>query len=627
MARNSLESNTLGIQSDCPHRERLQYGGDIISSSPAALHMFDMSAFYRKVIHDWTDSQFSNGAYPLTSTFMNLLRRTSVGQRGSGETVWASVAPVMAARHVHHYGDMKLAVGTLANHARWLDFLLTYWEEGMLRMYGRSGDHNGTNEGGLGEWLALTRNDSWLTHNAFFLATARAVAYLANKILDLDSHRLENDGVSQSAYLNLLASAVETATQLEYTITKVFKGDTFSYNPGILLKNTAQDLGLHTRIVRGSKRCSVLRHWLHATGDESRSIWPGDEEILFHSLLRKDENASMLSEGLIESDGSKMEAVYKLRYSVVTGIFGMRYTLKTLSDNGFHSLALTKASGSYMPSFGMMLSFNATTLWETYWRSEDAFSRNHPMMGAIAEWLSSSVAGISLSPTTVAGRDLLFWPRIPSTIESASIVHQASATQGTKTGMSAIAWKLLDKWTSVPADKSKNRKIVLRILVPPGSRGELRLPPLSDKTIDSNTAWRIHRPVSFPDLDTAQKAAHAECEERRKRGEGFPFHWHYDRKSNEFYREYKKKSIGTPCESFLFKVQQSTWKRFKKVSPTPKGNSVTLGAGLFEVSLDHWELEEDVPDHGYEGYRGELGHFCSDPTTFDWDINDAEHLI
>ena len=628
MTRNSLESNTLGIQSDCPHRERLQYGGDIVSSSPAALHMFDMSAFYRKVIHDWTDSQFSNGAYPLTSTYMNLLAFTSVGKRGSGETAWASVAPVLAARHMHHYGDTKVAVGSLANHAKWLGFLITYWEEGMKKMYGDPRDHNGSDEGGLGDWLAIFRNDSWLTHNAFFLATARAVAYLTKKVVEVDTRRLRNDGLSQTAYHKVFSSAVRTATQIERNITKVFKGDFFSYDPDRRLKNMAQDLGLHTRIVHGSKRCSVLRHWLRVAGDEQNMSWGGGEEVLFHSLLRKDENATMLREGRLLPEGAAMEAAYKLRYAIVTGIFGMRYTLKTLSDNGFHSLALTKASGTYMPSFGMMLSFNATTLWETFWRSEDVYSRNHPMLGVIAEWLSSSVAGISLSPTTVGGRDLLFWPRFPSTIESASILNQASATQGTKTGTAAIAWKLVKSTASVADDTSTSHRIVMRILVPPGSTGELRLPPLTVNTTRTSKAWRIHRPANFPDLDAAQETAHKECEQRRKKREGFPFHWHYDRNSNEFYRVYEKKSIGTPCESFLFKVQETSWESFKTtVAATMHGTSVSLEAGLFELSLDRWELENDVPTHGYEDYRGELGDFCSDPATFNWDINDAEHLI
>ena len=45
LTRNALNSNMLGTQTDCPHRERLQYGGDLVADSPAAMHFFDLSGF------------------------------------------------------------------------------------------------------------------------------------------------------------------------------------------------------------------------------------------------------------------------------------------------------------------------------------------------------------------------------------------------------------------------------------------------------------------------------------------------------------------------------------------------------------------------------------------------------
>ncbi|KAL7579512.1 hypothetical protein ACA910_007889 [Epithemia clementina (nom. ined.)] len=608
MTRNSLESNTLGIQSDCPHRERLQYGGDIVASSPAALHMFDMAAFYRKVVHDWTDSQFSNGAYGVTSVFMNLLSTRSVGGRGSGETVWASIAPVLTARLLRHYGDQKMVKRTLGSHAAWLDFLARYWEEGMERMYGKEADLK--SKKGLGDWLALAASDSWFTHNVFFLATARSVAYLANKILELDS-RLATDQVASSAYQELLSIAIKTASQLEESIRNLYKGDKFPCNrPNC--KHLAEDLGLFTRIVEGRQRCLILINRLRIVGDEHTLTWSGQEDVSFNSRLKVSELASLLSEGHIVRMDGKIVPAYNERYAVTTGMLGMRYTLKTLSDNGFHSLALTKSSGSYMPSFGMMLSFNATTLWETIWRSEDLYSRNHAMMGGIAEWLAASVAGISLSPTTVGGRELLFWPRIPSTFDAAAIVDQASATQGTKAGTAAIAWRL-------QGNKVTTRRVVIRILVPPGSRAELRLPP-------TNEEWHIQRSLDIPDFDEAQAKARALCEQRRKKKEGFPFHWHYDRKTKEFYRVYEKKTIGTPCDSFLFTTEAS-WQTMAIIAADSKGNVPQLNAGFFQVTMNQWQLHNDTPVHGYESFNGDPGPFCSDPTTFDWDINDAEHLV
>ena len=63
LVKNAMNSNMLSVQSDCPHREKIQYGGDIIADSPSSLHFYDMSAFYRKVVWDWGDQQWDNGAY------------------------------------------------------------------------------------------------------------------------------------------------------------------------------------------------------------------------------------------------------------------------------------------------------------------------------------------------------------------------------------------------------------------------------------------------------------------------------------------------------------------------------------------------------------------------------------
>ena len=49
------------------------------------------------------------------------------------------------------------------------------------------------------------------------------------------------------------------------------------------------------------------------------------------------------------------------------GIFAIRYSLKTLSDYGYHNVALQKASGSGFATFEYLLRHNATTMWESWW--------------------------------------------------------------------------------------------------------------------------------------------------------------------------------------------------------------------------------------------------------------------
>ena len=187
LVKNAMKSNLLSVQSDCPHREKLPYGGDLVASSPSAMHMFDMSAFYKKTIRDWIDGQWHSGGYTETSIWQDLNDFAGIG-KGAGETVWASAPPVLTVRHMQRYGDKDLLAETLSGHIRWLTFLNKEYDRG-LQQRGYDSELKGY-EGdgaGLSDWLALRVKDTWLTHTAFYMASARAVAYIARK-LESDVH-------------------------------------------------------------------------------------------------------------------------------------------------------------------------------------------------------------------------------------------------------------------------------------------------------------------------------------------------------------------------------------------------------------------------------------------------------
>lgn len=61
LCRNTHASNMMGIQSDCPHRERFGYTGDALATLPSSLLFFDGAAFYEKRLIDIQDSLRSNG--------------------------------------------------------------------------------------------------------------------------------------------------------------------------------------------------------------------------------------------------------------------------------------------------------------------------------------------------------------------------------------------------------------------------------------------------------------------------------------------------------------------------------------------------------------------------------------
>ncbi len=89
---------------------------------------------------------------------------------------------------------------------------------------------------------------------------------------------------------------------------------------------------------------------------------------------------------------------------LTTGNVATKFVLETLSDEGYHDLALMLVLRREYPSWGYMLDHGATTLWE---RWEEATgggmnSHNHGMLGAVGSWLVTRHAGLRVSASARA---------------------------------------------------------------------------------------------------------------------------------------------------------------------------------------------------------------------------------
>jgi len=614
LVKNAMNSNLLGVQSDCPHREKIQYGGDILADSPATLHLYDMSAFYRKVVWDWGDQQWDNGAYAGTSHWLALNDYAGIGT-GSGETVWASAPVVMTARHMQHYGDLRLLEESFENHMKWYKFLLSHFDKGMkakdyaddLKGYMKEGS-------GLGDWLTFRGRDTWLTHQSFYMATARSIAYIATKLG-------KEDEISQ---------ALELATSVKNRIVNLYlHHGTFLPPEGAAAQlSPGPEMSLYSRVVPGQERCTVLQGYFRRKGH----TWPGSDENRFVQEVSKATLNEMIESGEVTKRGDKWSMGWSQWHGFSEGIFAVRYALKTLSDNGFHNLALSKANGFGVGTFEYMLSHNATTHWESWWRSEDLYSHNHPMLGASAEWMVSAVAGVALHPTTTGGKEVLFWPRFPN---SASTINYAWATQGTRRGDFSIAWRFEGLPEEGKDYDSAVVKIHIRLFVPPDGLAVFRFPEYSNgKGVDSTIKYATR----LEDIEKVRRLSSEECQRRRTAKEGFDYNWEYDRKENTWIKVYRKKAIGTPCESFLFhfSLDETAWSSTETLAgSSDNGSEIELSPGLYDVMVDEWQLKPEVK--GTKDWRiasikefygsEDIGPYCSDTDTFEWNVEDASHLI
>ena len=112
ITRRTFLSNLFSVQSDCPHREKFGYGGDIVATRDAFLYNFDMAALYGKIVTDYVDAARPDGSLPDTAPYVGI-HYCGVG--------WPMALPLLQVELLRYYGDKKLIEAHYAATARWLE--------------------------------------------------------------------------------------------------------------------------------------------------------------------------------------------------------------------------------------------------------------------------------------------------------------------------------------------------------------------------------------------------------------------------------------------------------------------------------------------------------------------------
>lgn len=99
-------SNVFSVQSDCPGREKMGYGADMVVSANAFMYNFDMANFYRKAVRDFANEQRPLGGITEIAPF------TGIDDRGygdlSGPLGWQLAFPYLQKQLYLFYGDRRV---------------------------------------------------------------------------------------------------------------------------------------------------------------------------------------------------------------------------------------------------------------------------------------------------------------------------------------------------------------------------------------------------------------------------------------------------------------------------------------------------------------------------------------
>lgn len=235
MCRRTFLSNLFSVQSDCPHRERFGYGGDIVASCDALMLNYDMSAFYAKTVRDWADAARKDGMLTDTAPFVGI-QYCGVG--------WAMVHPLLLCKLYQYYGDRRLIEEQYAVSRRWLDLVAAQNPELIV-------------EKGLSDHEGLAPSPSGPMVTPLYAESARLVAQLAGIIGRSDEERKYSQ----------LADAIRQAC-----VEKYLDAESGRYGPG---SQAGQAFALALGILPLEKRAAALELLLADIGKKDGHLSTG----------------------------------------------------------------------------------------------------------------------------------------------------------------------------------------------------------------------------------------------------------------------------------------------------------------------------------------------------------------
>jgi hypothetical protein len=185
-----------GYTVDCPHRERLGYGGDAHADMETALMNFGMGALYTKWLGDWRDVQRPDGDMPYTAPTRG----------GGGGPAWGGICVTLPWQMYLHYGDRRILQENYPAMQRWMAFLQSKSQNHLLQKWGGIWDF-------LGDWVPpgkgqdvgerVDERSTWLFNNCYYhdsMVTIAKIAELLGKTQEAADYRKEAEAIAQATH-------------------------------------------------------------------------------------------------------------------------------------------------------------------------------------------------------------------------------------------------------------------------------------------------------------------------------------------------------------------------------------------------------------------------------------------
>lgn len=392
----SMRGNFVSLPTDCPQRdERLGWTGDIAVFAPTAMFLYDAADFLNDWMRDVAAEQRDDGRIPIFVPEVPFPEEARhIDQFGDVRAaVWGDAATLVPTAIYEATGDPRFLDDTYAVMTRWVDGVVNavgpdlIWREGFQ----------------FGDWLdpsappddpAAGTTSPDLIATAYFAHSARLVARAAAVL----GRAADHDRYDR------LADDVAAAFRREY---------------------------------------------VGPDGGMSSDAQTAYAIALTLDLLDTDDQR--------EAAGRRLVALVREGgHRIGTGFVGTPLILDALTRAGALDDAYALLLQTEVPSWLYAVSMGATTIWER-WDSMlpdgsinpgEMTSFNHYALGSVAQWLHSTVAGLSA--------DEPGWRRIRIAPRPRGAITDAGASHLTRHGEASVDWVV------------EGNSLVVTATVPPG---------------------------------------------------------------------------------------------------------------------------------------------------------------
>ena len=260
---NAEMSNMQGVLTDCPQREKLGWLEQDHLCGPSLFYNFDMTRLVPKIIRDIVDAQKPNGMVPTTAP-----QYVSFGNLFDDSPEWGSTLIILPFMYYDVYGDSTLIVDNYEPMRRYVDYLTSRAEDGIIDF-------------GLGDWYDYGPRRPGFSQNTPVALVATA-HYIYDLQLITEAARMTGHHDDEQKYQEMFSEVVRAFN------TRFYHPDSCYYGTG---SQTSNALPLFLGITGNNKEAvlqSLIRD-IHAHGDR---LTTGDvgNRYLFRVLADNGQN-------------------------------------------------------------------------------------------------------------------------------------------------------------------------------------------------------------------------------------------------------------------------------------------------------------------------------------------------